>query len=1014
MKELLLMSCLLLVVYEGWAQTGITGKVTDNAEPLPGVSIVIKGTAVGTTSDADGTYSINAPADAVLVFSFVGYTTTEVPVDNRTVIDVVLTEDVKTLSEVVVIGYGTQTKRDLSTSVSSVSSQTLERQPVASFEQSLAGQAPGIQITTPTGNPGSAMNVRVRGNNSVSLSNQPLYVVDGVPIFPSYDQELSIGNQRPNPLAAINPNDIESIDVLKDGAAAAIYGSRAANGVVVITTKRGKEGRAELTFNAYYGVQELRKKIDVLNGPEFASMFNDARAAAGLSPAYDLDTVRTLTDWQDLIYRSAPIQSYQVTASGGSEKTKYYISASYFDQEGIVINSGFKRINFKMNLDQELSSKFRVGTSLNLSRGDRYGSTRSELRLENSGTIIGALAQIPTMPVYNSDGSYALNPFTLSDNPVGGQMETHNRALINQLIGNVYGELDVLDNLVFRSSFGIDFKAQSESEFLTRQLPGFLNAPSPSRGSARTGANFETIWLWENTLTYTLNRNDHNFTFLLGASVQESNRFISNASITGFPSNAVPYLSAGTENRNVSSFEDDWGLVSYYGRVLYNFKDRYLASASLRADGSSRFSDGNKFGYFPAVSFGWRIMEEDFFPDVQFLSDLKLRLSAAANGNQEIDRYAQYSTYATGQNYLGAGGIVGGIGPNSIGNPDLKWETTYQYDAGLDVGLFEDRVMLTFDAYLKRTQDLLTNVALPLNSAFAEVTQNIGEVENKGIELGINSVNIANGDLNWNTQFNFSLNRNKVIDIGQIIGPDGNPVDRELINGYNITRKGQPIGAFYGWVTNGIFQNSAEIEDAAYQANAAPGDIRFSNLNADTIVNDQDRAVIGNPNPRFLANITNTITYKGFELSVFFQGSFGNDIYNQNLETLEGMHGAYNGTKNLLDRWTSEGQQTDVPRANVNDPNNNRRFSTRFIEDGSYIRMKNVMLAYSLPQSVIEKLGLSQFRLYVSGQNLLTFTDYSGYDPEVSADPTLSVGFGRDLGVYPQPKTYTVGVNVKF
>lgn len=1018
MKGILLLYCLLLFSFgEIRAQsTTVTGKVTSSGLPLPGVNVLVKGTTTGTASDADGNFSIDVPTDATLVFSFIGYSTVEVPVNGQTVINVAMTEDLQMLSEVVVVGYGEQSKKTLSTAVASVNAEAIERQPVSNFEQGMQGQITGVQVTSPTGAPGSGINVRIRGNNSYSLGNEPLYVIDGIPLVPRYEQDATIGNQRANPLASINPNDIASIDVLKDGAAAAIYGSRAANGVVVITTKRGKAGKAQLGFNAYFGVQQLRKKIDLLNGQEFAEMYNEIRDTNGQPAAYDPDTVRRNTDWQDLLYRDAPMRNYQISASGGSDKTNYYISAGFFDQDGIVINSGFKRYSFKINLDQELRENLRVGTSMNLSRQDRNGSVRSELRLENSGTILGALAQIPTMGVYQPDGRYALNPFTLMDNPVGGQKETHLRTLINQFIGNFYGEWDIVKNLTLRSSYGIDFKNNIENQYNSRELPGTINAPSETRGSGATATSEELIWLWENTLTYKWLVDQHDFTFLVGTSSQESNRFTSSASASGFPTNAVPYLFTATNNKAVSTLEDSWGLRSYYGRVIYNFANKYLATASLRADGSSRFSKNNRYGYFPAVSLGWRISEEDFFPAQNTFSDLKLRVSAAANGNQGIGQYARFSTYGTGQNYNG----IGGIGPNSIGNEDLKWETTNQYNLGLDVGLFSDRLSLSFDAYYKRTKDVLTNVPLPLSAGYAEdqrfVVANIGEVENKGIELGINSVNAQNSKgFTWTTQFNFTLNRNKVLDMGTELNSDGERVDKVITGDYWISKKGSPIGSFYGYVTQGIFQNAAEVTAAPVQNSAAPGDIRFANLDAsDNLINPNDRTIIGNPNPDFIAGLTNTLNYKGVELSIFFQGSFGNDIYNENLVTIEGMANAFNQTRRVLNRWQTEGQQTNVPRAVYGDPNGNTRVSTRFIEDGSYIRLKNITLAYNLPSDLLQKISMTSARLYVTAQNLITFTDYTGYDPEVSADPTVSNGFGRDLGVYPQAKIFTVGFNVQF
>ncbi|GAB3254410.1 TonB-dependent receptor [Larkinella harenae] len=1004
------------------AQT-VSGKVTsDNGESLPGVSILLKGTTMGTTTDVNGSYSLSLPAaDGVLVFSYIGFQSQEIPVNGRSTINVTLSTDVQALSEVVVVGYGTQRRQELTTAVTSVGSQAIERQPVAGFDQALQGQAPGIQVTAPSGAPGAGINIRIRGNNSISLTNSPLYVIDGVPVLPTYDQELGIGNQRPNPLNTLNPNDIESIDVLKDGAAAAIYGLRASNGVVVITTKRGKSGKPQVSLNMYYGSQQLRRKIDMLNARQFADYFNEAEAAAGNPPAFtNLDNLPYNTDWQDAVYRTGPIQNYQISLSGGTDKTKYYVSGGYFKQNGILLNSGFDRYNFKLNLDQQMGDRFRMGASLNLSRTNNNTSVRSELGLQNSGTVLGALAQIPTIPIRNPNGSYGINPFQQLDNPVGNLLETNNRAIIYQVVGNVFGELDILDNLALRSSLGIDYRTQLENQFISRDYPGTQNASPATRGSASTATNQQVVWLWENTLTYDPNLgNDHKLTLLAGQSVQASDRFTSGASVTGFPSNAVPYLSAGTQFTAPSSYQDQWGLLSFFARAIYNYQERYLATLSLRADGSSRFAPGNRFGYFPALSLGWRISREEFFPQSGAVNDLKLRLSYGANGNQEIAAYQRFSTYASGFNYAGPGGIQGGIAPQQIGNADLSWETTKQFNAGVDIGLFNNRLTATVDAYLKRTTNLLTNVPLPFNTGAQnpQIIQNIGDIQNKGIELAINSTNIEsqNNGLNWTTNFNISLNRSEVLDIGTLRNEQGEEVNREIIGAYTITRKGDPLGAFYGFVAQGIFQSTDEIAQAATQPNnPQPGDIRFADLNGDGVIDANDRTVIGDPNPKFFAGLTNTLTYKGFELSVLFQGSFGNDIYNQNRVSIEGMADPFNQTARVLDRWRPGNTSTDMPRAVRYDPNQNNRFSTRFVESGTYTRLKNLTVAYNIPAKPLQRAKISGVRVYLTGQNLLTFTNYTGYDPEVSADPFSSVGFGRDFGVYPQARTYTAGVTVTF
>ncbi|WP_310397770.1 TonB-dependent receptor [Hymenobacter sp.] len=1002
----------------------VAGRVTQaNGEGLPGVTVLVKGTSIGTSTGSDGSFSLSVPENSTLVFSSVGFVRQEVPVTGATSsLAVNLAEDKQALNEVVVVGYGTQSRQELTTAVTSVGARALERQPVAGFDQALQGQAPGVQVTAPSGAPGAGINVRIRGNSTVSLNASPLYVIDGIPILPAYDQELTVGNQRPNPLNALNPNDIEDITILKDGAGAAIYGVRASNGVVVITTKRGKAGTAAVGFSAYYGRQTLRKKLDVLNARQFAEYFNEAQLNAGLPPGFpDLDNLPADTDWQDEIYRTAAIQSYQLNVSGGTEKTRYYLSGGYFKQDGISLNSGFDRYNFKVNLEQQLGQRFRAGTTLNLSRTMTNGSVRSEKGIGNSGTVLGALAQAPTVPVRTATGAYGTNPFQNFDNPVGNLLETSNKANIYQVIGNVYGELDLLKNLALRSSVGIDFRTQLENEFITRDYPGTSTAQPETRGSGRTGTNQQTIWLQENTLTYNPALGDkHALTLLAGESMQESDRFTSSAGGSGYPSNGVPYLSGVSVFTKPSSYQDQWGLLSFFGRAIYSYDNRYLATVSMRADGSSRFRDGKKFGYFPAVSAGWRISKESFFPETKAVSELKLRASFGANGNQEFYTYERFPRYAVGSSYPGTGStVLPGIAPSNIGNADVRWETTYQYNAGLDLGLLDNRLTLTLDAYRKRTEDLLTLVSIPLSTGAQalEILQNVGTVQNQGFELGLNTENVRSsteGAFGWSTNFNFSLNRNEVLDLGKVADEAGAQVDRRLPSGNGFTLVGQPLGVFYGYQVQGIFQSADEIAQAAQQDNARPGDIRFRDLNGDSIITEKDRTVIGNPNPKAVGGVTNTFTFKGLELSVFFQGSFGNDIYNQNRETIEGMRDPLNQSTAVLNRWTPTNTATDVPRAVRNDLNGNARYSDRFIEDGSYVRLKNLTLAYTVPGALTKRAALSSLRLYVTGQNLITWTDYSGYDPEVSSDPFSTTGLGRDFGVYPQARTYTVGLNASF
>jgi TonB-linked SusC/RagA family outer membrane protein len=1023
----------------------VSGRVTDaKGDALPGVTVLVKGTTNGTSTDANGNFSLSAPENSTLVFSSVGFKTQEVPVTGATsTIAIRLSDDQQALNEVVVVGYGTQTRQDLSTSVASVGSQALARQPVAGFDQALQGQAPGVQVTAPTGAPGAGIEVRIRGAATLSLNASPLYIIDGVPVLPDYQQEITNGNQRLNPLNSINPNDIESIDVLKDGAAAAIYGVRAANGVVVITTKHGKAGQAQVGISAYFGRQYLRKKLDVLNASQFAQEYNDILAGGGLAPAFtDVNNPVSInpnhpndrgpynTDWQDQLYSPANLQNYQLNVSGGTDKTRYYVGGGFFKQDGISLNSGFDRYNFKINLEQSVSKRFRVGLNMNLSRSHTNGSTRSETALGSSGTVFGALLQIPTIPVRYADGSYGTNPFQNFDNPVGNILETSNQAIVYQAIGNVYGEFDILPTLKVRSSLGIDFRTQTETQFISRNYPGTGTSDPTTRGSARTANNNQVIWLNENTITWnpTIAGDKHHLTLLAGESQQASNRNTAGAQVRGFSTNAVPYLSAGTAVVGIPfSYADSWALLSFFGRANYDYDGRYLLQVSLRSDASSRFIEKYKFGYFPAVSAAWRVSKEKFFPQGGPVSDLKVRASFGANGNQEVYTYARFSQYGVGSNYQGNGSTVsGGTTQTQIGNNDLHWERTYQYNGGVDLSLLNNRLTFTFDIYNKQTRDLIQTVPLPTSTGIDNLTvvANLGSIENKGIEIGLVTTNVVAKDngFGWTTNFNVSGNRNKVLDLGDLTTDQGTKPRTIISNvGTSISQPGAPLGAFYGWVYQGIVQSDADGAALPKQngQTVRAGDVRFADISGpngrpDGVITDDDRQIIGNPNPKAFAGVTNNFSYKGVELSVFFQGVFGNQIFNATRQALESQSDPVNQSTRVLNHWTPNNTNTDIPRPVRFDPAGNNRFSSRWLEDGSYVRLKNVTLAYNFPTTLSKRAALQNLRLYVTAQNLVTWTHYKGYDPDVNANFNSTTGLGVDYGVYPQTRTFTVGLNANF
>ena len=1018
----------------------VSGTVTQSdGTGLPGVTVLVKGTTTGTSTGPDGSFSINVPEGGTLVFSSIGFTRQEIAITGATSsLAVRLLEDNESLSEVVVVGYGTQNRQNLSTSVVSVGGAALARQPVAGFDQALQGQAAGVQVQAPSGAPGAGIQVRVRGAATLGLNPSPLYIIDGVPVLPDYQQEISNNGQRLNPLNTINPNDIESIDVLKDGAAAAIYGVRAANGVVVITTKHGKVGQSQVGFNTYVGRQYLRKKYSVLNAQQFAQEYNDILAGAGLPPApgfsdpsnplnsdpnHPNDTGPYNTDWQDAIYHPATQQSYQLNASGGTEKTRYYLGGGYFKQDGISLNSGFDRYNFKINLEQSINTKLRTGLNLNTSRSHTNGSTRSESGIGNSGTVLGVLSQIPTIPIYFADGTYGVNPFQKFDNPVGNLRETSNQAVVYQVIGNLYGEFDILKNLRVRSSVGIDYRTQSENQFTSINYPGTSGSDPATLGSASTANNNQTIWLNENTVTWNPTLGDkHHLTLLAGESQQASNRFTSGASVRGFSNNAVPYLSAGTTVVGIPySYADSWALLSFFGRATYDYDNRYFLQASLRDDGTSRFVDKYRHGLFPAVSAAWRVSRESFFPENGVLSDLKLRASYGANGNQEIYTYQRFSQYGPGSNYQGTGSsVVGGITQTQIGNDQLRWERTYQLNGGLDVGMFGNRLNLTFDIYDKHTKDLLLGVPLPTSAGIdnLSVTANVGSIQNRGIEIGLNTTNVEAKDngFGWTTNFNVSGNRNKILDLGTVVNAENQTVPRTIIGGSSISQAGAPLGAFYGWQMLGIVQSNADGATLPKQngQTLVAGDVQFADLNGDGVINDDDRKIIGNPNPKAFAGVTNNFTFKGIELSVFFQGTFGNDVYNQTRQVLESQSDPLNQSTRVLNHWTPTNTNTDIPRPVRNDPAGNNRFSNRWLESGSYVRLKNLTLAYNFPTALSKRAAIQTLRIYATAQNLVTWTHYLGYDPEVNANFNNTTSFGVDYGVYPQTRTYTLGLSANF
>ncbi|MBU0694939.1 MAG: TonB-dependent receptor [Bacteroidetes bacterium] len=1006
MKQKLLSILLLCVMLASTAlaqDKRITGRVTSREDglPLPGVSVKVTGTKTGTQTDASGNFSISVPVGSKSIeVSYIGFLSQIISIGNKTVINVSLENDAKQLSEVVVVGYGEQSKALITGSQVSIGAQEIKDAPLLSTEQALQGRAAGVQVTQASGTPGGGISVRIRGLSSLSGSNQPLYVVDGIPINTGSYTQLGAGGQLTNSLSDINPNDIESLEVLKDAAAAAIYGSRAANGVVLITTKRGKNETTQINFNSYYGTQSPRKKIPTLTGPEYITFLNEElKNRFGLdASAFGLDpnpaNAKT-TVWQDEIFQTAPQQNYDLSLRGGSDKTKFYVSGNYFNQDGIVIGSNYKRYSGKVNLDNQVSDKFKVGVS------SYFSSSKSD-RTNNDNNIYGvvsaAILLAPTIPVRNADGTYGKDPLSSIDNPVASALEPTFYATNTRLLANTFGEYTIIPSLKFKTTFGIDYLTSKDRRF----YPTTTNVGAGANGSDAEGQNQEINFINENILTFNKTFGDHSLTVLGGITFQKSNFESLFGSATGFPGNDIKRLSAGAVKTDASSSGTSYGLVSYLSRLNYSYKNKYIVSGSVRIDGSSRFGANKRYGTFPAGSVAWRVTEENFMKNLKSVSNLKLRASYGITGNQEIGNFTSLALVAGGANYLQSPGLS----PNQLGNPDLTWENATTLDFGLDLGLFKDRLNFTADYYDKKTDKLLQNRPLVGSSGFLSISKNLGSMDNKGLELALNGDIVRNKNLTWNLGANISIVKNKITKL------EGAPFGAGFASW---VQEGESVGSFRGYRVVGIFQSDAEVAAAPKQSNATrAGDIQFADLNGDGVITSADQEIIGQGLPKYYGGITTTLNYKGFDFSAFAQYIGGNSIYNNTRAFAEGMNSIFGQYATILNRWTPTNTNTNLPRAVFGDPNTNRRTSTRFLEDGSYLRMKNISLGYSFNKALVSKLKVRSLRLYVASQNLFTITKYSGFDPEVSTFSDTNLAPGTDFLTFPQGKTYTFGINLGF
>ncbi|REE05869.1 SusC/RagA family TonB-linked outer membrane protein [Marinoscillum furvescens] len=1011
---LLLLMILGLLTLHGNAQSlSVSGTITDgdSGEPLVGVTVILKGTFRGVTSDIDGRYSIevDGPSDT-LTFSYIGYAPQDVLVGNQTELDVSMKSAVNELNELVVVGYGEQKKKNLTGSVVSVGGEAIAQTNIQDPISVLQGRAAGVQVVSNSGAPGGGMSIQVRGSSSLNAGNGPLYVVDGVPIESSTMSSLNgTENFGLNPLADINPKDIASIEVLKDAASTAIYGSRAANGVVMITTKRGQEGKAQLNVEFSTGVSEVTRTLDVLNASQYRQVILDAYAnmANPVEPTWALiDSLSPRNngdvDWQNEVYHKARQHQIDVSVRGGSKNMKYAWSSSYLDQDGIILNSNYKRITSRLNVDFNMSEHVRAGQSISFTHGinNRINAAGSG----NLSVVRELLIRPPTYSMYLPDGS--LNGYQFGKrNPVGlAELATHLNTS-NRIIGNQYLEFDIVEDLKFRSNLNLDVITMDEDEF----VPSTLDyREGYNTGSVRATNNI--TWGNENYFSFQKTfGGSHNLGAIAGMSFQKWSYRRTGLDGMYFSSDKIRTLNgAGTISNQEVNVASAHSMLSYFGRVSYDYKGKYLFEANMRADGSSRFGKDQRFGYFPSASVGWRFSEEAVFSGLSFLDDAKLRFSAGQTGNEAIGNYTSQGEFVVGTNYLDYSGAAPSVMPNS----GLTWETTTQYDAGLDLSLLRNRVILNADVYLKVTDDLLYNVPIPRTTGFSYITQNIGSIENKGVEFFVSTKNLVN-EFKWNTSFNISTNKNKVKDL-----PDELLTNGYIQNGsFHILQEGMPIGTFYGWKFEGVYSRDEDNVNGVTNGALGPvyqgGDPIWDDLNGDHIIDEDDRQVIGNAQADFFGGITNDFSYKNFTLSVFFQFTYGNEIYSEINHQRNSVVRYNNLSTAALNRWREQGDVTDFPRPVFDDPlQSDSRVQSRWIEDGSYIKLKNVNLSYSVPSVLINRVGLSTMTAYVNATNLVTWTKYTGYDPDVNSHSGLRMGI--DEGSYPQSRTVIVGLKFGF
>ncbi|WP_341228411.1 TonB-dependent receptor [uncultured Arcticibacterium sp.] len=964
----------------------IQGRVLDeNGEGFIGVTVRVKGTTIGTSTNGNGDFSIEANPGDELVFSFVGYEETTLVLGNATRIEVTMKSDLNALDEIVVIGYGTVKKSDLTGSVSSIKSEDVNAFPTANVMQSLSGRASGVQVKQNTGAPGSGVSVRIRGTNSIQGSNEPLYVIDG---FPVSSQPLGINN-----------TDIESIEILKDASAIAIYGSRGANGVVLITTKSGKEGTMKVDYESSFGIQKLNKKIDLMNATEYAKFYNILSENEGNEPYYtqeQIDSFGEGFDWQDFIYQDAPIQNHSLNISGGNSKTQFSVSGSFFGQNGIIKGSDYKRYSLRTNISHNISNKVKASFSTTLSKV-KTSRQNSGGSIQGQSLISASLVAAPTLSPYNDDGSYSVLKTPLPVivvNPLNFINETIDNGTANNVLANGSLSYEPVEGLIFKVYGGIENSDVRNDYYRTIN---FFNAQS--YGSVST-TQFTSL-VNENTISYNKSfGTKHSISAVGGFTYQD---FL-NTSLSGSGSG---FLSDATETYNLGSATipgipgsgySESVLLSYLGRLNYNFDNRFLATVSFRSDGSSKYSEGNKWGFFPSGALAWRLKNEAFIENIEFISDLKLRASWGKTGSQAIGAYATLNQLSSGKTVFGDA-LYNTFAPSTTLPGELKWETTEQTDIGIDLAILNNRIQVSADYYNKNTHDLLNSVQLPSSTGFRNTIQNVGIIQNKGFEFSADAI-VTDGDFKWDLNGNIAFNKSKIVKLygGQEI-LTGNVNVLVLNDDISILREGEPLGSFYGYQEDGYDEN---------------GHIQYKDINGDGAINLNDKVILGNPNPKFIYGLNSFMSYKGFELTLFMQGSQGNDLANISGigNTLHYSWGMNMLKDALTDHWTPENTDAKYPAIGMFQSFN---FSNRFIEDGSFLRLRNVEIGYNFPVEKWKMSGIRNAKIYVSGQNLLTLTKYSWWDPEVNSQGgSSSVTQGIDFSTYPGAKSHVVGLRIGF